>query len=87
MPVVFRAANYRFHFFSFEGSPREPVHIHVTRPGGTAKLWLAPVVRVAYNRRLDPRELRAIEAIVVERRKEIEDEWNTFFAGADEGQF
>ncbi|WP_375391672.1 DUF4160 domain-containing protein [uncultured Sphingomonas sp.] len=86
MPVIFRQSGYRFHFFSFEGSPREPVHIHVSRPGGTAKLWLYPVLRMAYNRRLDPRELRLIEQIVVERREEIEREWNAFFARADNGQ-
>jgi hypothetical protein len=86
VPVVFREANYRFHFYSFEGSPREPVHVHVSRPGGTAKLWLFPLVRVAYNRRLDARELRLIETIVVERREEIERGWNAFFAGADGGQ-
>ena len=61
------------------------MHIHVSRPGGTAKLWLYPVVRMAYNRRLDPRELRFIEQIVVERREEIEREWNVFFARADKG--
>lgn len=86
MPVIFRDAGYRFHFYSFEGSPREPAHIHVSRPGGTAKLWLYPVVRIAYNRRLDPRELRLIEDVVVRRREEIEREWNAFFARADEGQ-
>jgi len=30
MPLVFRWKGYRFHFFSNEGDPREPVHIHVT---------------------------------------------------------
>ena len=86
MPVVFRERGFRFHFYSFEGSPREPVHIHVSRPGGTAKLWLYPMIRMAYNRRLDPRELRLIEEIVVGRREEIEREWNAFFARADKGQ-
>ena len=86
MPVIFREDGYRFHFYSHEGSPREPVHIHVSRPGGTTKLWLYPMVRMAYNRRMDPREMRVIEEIVVRRREEIEGEWNAFFARADERQ-
>lgn len=80
MPVVFRDSGYRFHFYSSEGQPREPVHIHVARPGGDAKLWLYPEVCIAYNRRLSPRELREVEEIVMRRRQEIEDAWNSFFA-------
>lgn len=36
MPLVFRWKGYRFHFFSNEGDPREPVHIHVTKDGADA---------------------------------------------------
>ena len=82
MPQVFREAGFRFHFYAAEGDPREPIHIHVARPGGDAKLWLYPEVRVAYNRRLTPRELRVVEEIVTRRRQEIEDEWNAFFSGS-----
>ena len=84
MPVVFRERGFRFHFFSREGTPLEPPHVHVSRPGGDAKLWLYPDVRVAYNRRLSPRELREVEDIVTRRRQEIEDAWNAFFAGSNQ---
>lgn len=83
MPVVFREGGFRFHFYSHEGDPREPVHVHVARPGGDAKLWLYPEVRVAYNRRLTPRELRAVQVIATVRREEIESAWNAHFAGSD----
>jgi hypothetical protein len=86
VPVVFREAGFRFHFYSREGDPREPVHIHVARAGGDAKLWLYPEVRVAYNRRLTPRELRVVQQIASRRREEIEGEWNAFFAGSDQGK-
>ncbi|WBX83457.1 DUF4160 domain-containing protein [Sphingosinicella microcystinivorans] len=43
MPVVFRHQGYRFHFFSNEGNPREPVHIHVTRDGADARFRLHPM--------------------------------------------
>jgi hypothetical protein len=83
VPFVFRESGFRFHFYSFEGSPREPVHVHVVRPGGEAKLWLYPEVRLAYDRRLNPRELREIEEIAARRREEILDAWNAHFARAD----
>ena len=86
MPVVFREAGFRFHFFSKEGNPREPVHVHVARPGGDAKLWLYPEVRVAYNHRLNARELRVVQEIAIRRRQEIENAWNAHFAGSNERQ-
>ena len=83
MPVIFREQGFRFHFFSREGNPREPVHIHIARPDADAKLWLYPEVRVAYNYGLTPRELRIVEEIVRRRREEIERGWTAFFAGSD----
>ncbi len=47
MPVVFRERGFRFFFYSNEGSPREPVHIHVEKDGVEAKFRLNPNVRVA----------------------------------------
>jgi hypothetical protein len=40
MPVVFRYKGFRFFFYSNEGNPREPVHIHARGEGGEAKFWL-----------------------------------------------
>ena len=57
MPVVFRALGFRFHFFSDEGDPREPPHIHMARAGEDAKFWLRPDVRLAYNRGVAPRDI------------------------------
>ncbi|MEC8534093.1 MAG: DUF4160 domain-containing protein [Pseudomonadota bacterium] len=47
MPVVFRDRGRRFHFYSDEGSPREPNHIQVSEPGKEAEFWLFPAVRLA----------------------------------------
>ena len=80
MPVVFREAGYRFHFFSNEGDPREPVHIHVTRDGLDAKLWLYPEVEIAYNSGFNARIQRWLIAVVEARKQEIEDAWNDHFA-------
>lgn len=50
MPNVFRERGFRFFFYSDEGSPHEPVHIHVVKDNLEAKFWLNPTVRVADNK-------------------------------------
>ena len=80
MPVVFRWQGYRFHFFANEGDPREPIHIHVSRPGATAKFWLFPEIELAYNRGLDARAIKRLREVIEERRAEFEGCWNDFFA-------
>jgi hypothetical protein len=42
MPVVFRQEGFKFFFYSNEGDPREPIHVHVRGSGGLAKFWLSP---------------------------------------------
>lgn len=58
MPTVFRERGFRFFFYSNEGSPREPLHIHVEKDNGEAKFWLTPEIRVAYNDGFDAQTLR-----------------------------
>ncbi|MBN2702722.1 MAG: DUF4160 domain-containing protein [Pontiellaceae bacterium] len=36
MPVVFRYRGYRFFFYSNEGAPLEPLHIHVQKGAAAA---------------------------------------------------
>lgn len=79
MPVVFRWNGYRFHFFSNEGAPLEPVHIHVAKDDADAKFWLFPEVEVAYNRGFNAKALRELREVVEERRAEIEEAWNDYF--------
>ena len=63
-PVVFRYRNFRFQFYANEGTPREPVHIHVVAPGCDAKFWLWPDVSMAYNVGYDQRTLAMLARIV-----------------------
>jgi len=49
VPVIFRQRGFRFFFYSNEGTPREPMHVHVEKDDMEAKFWLLPEVRVAYN--------------------------------------
>jgi hypothetical protein len=79
MPTVFRERGFRFFFYSNEGSPREPVHIHVEKDDVEAKFWLRPEVCVAYNDGYDARTLRELAAVVDIQRERIERAWDEYF--------
>ena len=79
MPVVFRWRGIRFYFFSNEGNPREPLHIHAERQGAEAKLWLHPEVRVAASAGFDRKTLSELIAQVELRKDEIEQAWHEHF--------
>lgn len=80
MPVVFRERGYRFFFYSNEGDPLEPVHIHIYKDGADAKFWVQPEVNLAYNAGFNARTLAMLSGIVEERRQEIEKAWHDYFA-------
>ena len=79
MPVIFRDKGFRFFFYSNEGSPREPVHVHVRGDGGDAKFWLKPAVRVAISDGLDARDLRELTGVVEKNLELIERTRHEFF--------
>jgi hypothetical protein len=74
-----RVGSVRFFFYSDEGIPREPPHVHVRQVGREAKLWLRPGLPEAYNRGFSERELRQLREIVEVNREKIEAAWNEFF--------
>jgi hypothetical protein len=79
MPLVFRYKGFRFFFYSNEGSPREPVHVHVRASGSEAKLWLDPEIRVASSSGFDAGTLRELVGVASSRRDEIERAWHEYF--------
>jgi len=79
MPTVFRHLGFRFFFYSNEGDPREPVHIHVMKDGGEAKFWLDPDPRLARSVGFDARTLRVLARIIADRADDIEEAWNEHF--------
>ena len=79
MPTVFRQSGFRFFFYSNEGSPREPVHVHVQRGGATAKFWLEPVVAVANSYGFNASALRELTRIVASNQSVIEKAWYEHF--------
>jgi len=79
MPVVFRDSGLRYYFFSNEGLPREPPHIHVKGGGRDVKVWLEPEVAVAESYGFNSAELARILRIVLERRSLILKAWDDHF--------
>src|ERR1700722_3619942 len=79
VPTVFKREGYRFYFFSNEGDPREPPHVHVRRGGDEAKFWLQPEVAVAESFGFNAAELNALVRMVSEEGGGIERVWNGHF--------
>jgi hypothetical protein len=75
MPVIYRWRGYRFFFFSNEGIPPEPMHIHVQKGESIAKFWMQPSIKVAEAYKMSPRELRELMTKAEEQRDLIERSW------------
>lgn len=79
MPVVLRIDGLRFLFYSNEGTPREPPHIHVLQDRDEAKFWLTPEVSLAYNDGFGARRLNGIRKLVERNREGLENAWHEYF--------
>ena len=79
MPTVLRARGFRFFFYSNEGRPREPPHVHVEQGEREAKFWLRPEVHLAYNDGFSARALRELLTLIEANRGRSEKAWNEFF--------
>jgi hypothetical protein len=79
MPVIFYHRGYRFFFFSNEGTPREPMHVHVRKGKQIAKFWIDPLVQLAESYGFSSSELNKLAKIVENKKKEIKGAWNEYF--------
>lgn len=79
MPVVLRYKGYKLFFFSNEGDPREPVHVHIRKGEATAKFWVDPEVRLAASYAMNSAELAELERLVGQNRELIVRAWHEFF--------
>ncbi len=79
MPIVFSWNGFRFHFYSDDGHPREPMRIIVERGAADCKFLLYPALRLAYGCGFNARELRLLTEVVEARRTDIERAWNEHF--------
>lgn len=80
LPTIFRMDGFRFFFYSNEGDPLEPLHVHVFKAGSEAKFWLEPEVHLASNDGFDAKTLRKLLTMVTSNRSQIERVWYEYFA-------
>lgn len=73
MPQVFKQKGYSFYFYSSDLN--EPMHIHISRDGKEAKLWIN-TMSFAQEGRFTKSELNEIERIARGRVNEIIRAWN-----------
>ncbi len=79
MPTVLRWKGYRFFFFSNEGDPIEPVHVHIRKDRNVAKFWLEPVVALAESYGMNPQELNKLQKVVENNAKLFKKAWYEYF--------
>lgn len=88
MPVVIRIFGYKIYFWSNEGKPLEPLHVHVAKrpvPNAT-KIWLLNngEVQLEHNNSNIPQhELSRILETVKTYHEIIESEWKKYFGQVD----
>lgn len=78
MPTILREDGYRFFFYSDEGNPREPPHVHVSSGEKVAKFWLDPV-DLSISKRLTASEISALRKIVVRHQNLFLEVWHAYF--------
>ena len=79
MPTIFRHEGFRYFFYSNEGDPREPVHVHVSKDGCEAKFWLRPVA-LDRNHGFDAKTLRQIGTVIHFNQARITKAWHDHFS-------
>ena len=79
MPSILRYKGDTFFFFSSEGIPREPVHVHVRGQGGIGKIWIEPEVKAAHASGIPAKTLRELVRFVSEHRDYFIERWKEYF--------
>lgn len=85
VPTVFKYKGIRFFFYSNEGDPREPLHIHARAGGKEAKLWVQPSVRIAFCQGFSRAEQAELVRVVELHAKTIRSAWNEHFGESNDG--
>lgn len=86
MPTIYRVKGYSFFFFSNEGDPQEPAHIHLRKGSSTAKFWLEPEVRLENSYALNTSELNEIEGIIEQKQDLFKEAWYAYFGSYGSSQ-
>ncbi|MEO6719191.1 MAG: DUF4160 domain-containing protein [Ferruginibacter sp.] len=78
MPTVFVVQGFRFFFWSNEND--EPIHVHVEKGGAEGKIWLEPVIKVAYMHGFTSKERKIILEIITTKLLIIKQKWYEHFS-------
>lgn len=85
MPQVFKIGSYWIYFWTNEGKPLEPIHVHVSQGSPSAnstKVWITKYGKCFQcnnNSRIPDRTLRNIMRIVEARSDEVIKKWIDYF--------
>ncbi len=80
MPAILRWKGYKFFFYSNEGDPAEPLHVHVRKGTSVAKFWLEPAVYLAEAYGMKPHKLNALQKVVENNAEAIKRAWHRHFS-------
>ena len=88
MPQIFKIGAYTIFFWSNEGDPLEPVHVHVAERASSnaTKIWITSTGRCYLchnNSRIPDRILRDIMRVIEARSSEVIEKWTTYFGQAN----
>lgn len=85
MPQVFKIGPYWVYFWTNEGKPLEPIHVHVSEGGPTSnatKIWITKAGKCYLcnnNSKIPNRILKNIMRIIEARSGEIVNKWISYF--------
>lgn len=75
MPTLFTIFGLRFFFYSDE---HLPIHVHVQKGDGKAKININPEIEVVENKGLKPQDLKKALQLAEIYKAEIVEEWYKF---------
>lgn len=85
MPQIFKIGSYIVYFWSNEGKPEEPIHVHIsenTPRANATKIWITRSGKtlLCNNRSMiPPRELRKLMRVIEANSSEIIQKWFDYF--------
>jgi hypothetical protein len=79
VPLVILVDGFRLFFYSNEGAPREPIHVHVRRAECELKVWIDPAIRPEEPFGFNSSEVRAIIEHVTTHEALIRRRWHEHF--------
>ena len=88
MPQVFKIGSYWVYFWSNEGIPIEPVHVHISEGApseNTTKVWITASGKCLLannNSNIPPKILRNMMRVIEARSEEVIQKWISFFGAA-----